>query len=370
MLYRWRFAAVLDHYPFAVFIHILGALGLFVTLALEWLVAIADQQSNAWVATRSVARRIGALSMALLVVPGMLMTFTRWTFLSWPAAGLIGMAAMVAVGVLLSRRPALQLQSVQIRLAVVLGVVAVMVFKPDLLSSLMILTAATLIGIGISLVASGGQRSAGSKLRVGSTSPQRELATISEERISIPDRARLVHLQFRRFAGCPVCNLHLQSFVRRYSELANTGIREVVVFHSSRVALLEHAANLPFAVVADPTKELYAEFGVESSVWALLDPRAWFPIIRGVARSAAYIAARQGRPPSLTPAGGRFGLPADFLIATDGRILAVKYGSHAYDQWSVDELLALAQPAIKTATAPTASFQPGGANAWCRMQTS
>ena len=38
------------------------------------------------------------------------------------------------------------------------------------------------------------------------------------------------------------------------------------------------------------------------------------------------------------PTGGRFGLPADFLIAPDGRIAAVKYGKHTYDQWTVDEL--------------------------------
>jgi peroxiredoxin len=185
---------------------------------------------------------------------------------------------------------------------------------------------------------------------------------ISGEHVRLPEEMRLVHLQFRRFAGCPVCSLHLQSFVRRQSEIADARIREVVVFHSSREALLEHAADLPFSVIADPGKDLYAEFNVESSVWALLDPRAWLPIIRGVVRSAARIVARQGRAPSLTPAGGRFGLPADFLIADDGRILAVKYGSHAYDQWSVDELLALAQPAIQTASDTTASLQPGGAN--------
>jgi hypothetical protein len=36
------------------------------------------------------------------------------------------------------------------------------------------------------------------------------------------------------------------------------------------------------------------------------------------------------------------GLPADFLIAPDERIVAAKYGKHADDQWSVDELLNLA----------------------------
>ena len=39
------------------------------------------------------------------------------------------------------------------------------------------------------------------------------------------------------------------------------------------------------------------------------------------------------------PTGGPFGLPADFLIAPDGRLAALKYGQHAYDQWTVDELL-------------------------------
>jgi hypothetical protein len=41
------------------------------------------------------------------------------------------------------------------------------------------------------------------------------------------------------------------------------------------------------------------------------------------------------------PTNGNLGLPADVLIAADGRIVAAKYGEHAYDQWSVDELLAL-----------------------------
>jgi hypothetical protein len=39
------------------------------------------------------------------------------------------------------------------------------------------------------------------------------------------------------------------------------------------------------------------------------------------------------------------GLPADFLIASDGRVLACKYGAHAYDQWSVDEILAFTESA-------------------------
>jgi hypothetical protein len=50
---------------------------------------------------------------------------------------------------------------------------------------------------------------------------------------------------------------------------------------------------------------------------------------------------RRPAPPA-HPEGGRLGLPADFLIAPDGRVLAEKYGAHVDDQWSVDELLTLA----------------------------
>ena len=42
-------------------------------------------------------------------------------------------------------------------------------------------------------------------------------------------------------------------------------------------------------------------------------------------------------------AGGPLGLSADFVIAPSGRINAVKYGTDAYDQWSVDEPFTLAK---------------------------
>ncbi len=157
----------------------------------------------------------------------------------------------------------------------------------------------------------------------------------------------LVHLQFRRFAGCPVCHLHLRSFARRHRELEAAGVREVVLFHSPPEELRPHTADLPFAVVADPDKRLYAEFGVESSPRALLDPRAWLPILRAVVFAVAGILTGTVRPPAANPQGGRLGLPADFLIAPDGpregRVVACKYGAHVDDQWSVDEVLALAR---------------------------
>jgi hypothetical protein len=100
-----------------------------------------------------------------------------------------------------------------------------------------------------------------------------------------------------------------------------------------------HTADLPFATVADPGKRYYLQFGVESSPRAVLDPRSWSAIVHGIFMAASG----RFRAPAIKQEGGHLGLPADFLIDTDGRVLAKKYGKHADDQWSVDELLAHAR---------------------------
>jgi peroxiredoxin len=196
------------------------------------------------------------------------------------------------------------------------------------------------------------------RFNVGDTVARRTLVAVSGEPIMIPDSHRLVHLQFRRFAGCPVCNLHLHSFNRRHREIAAAGLHEVIVFHSNADDLRPYTADLPFAVIADPDKRLYLEFGVESSPRALLDPRAWPSILRGVVHSFVSIVRDKQPVPSLTPDGGRFGLPADFLIAPDGRVLARKYGNHADDHWSVDGVVTLAREAAPQGHGVPSSHQP------------
>jgi hypothetical protein len=174
----------------------------------------------------------------------------------------------------------------------------------------------------------------------------RTLVTVTGVDVPVPDPDRLVHLQFRRFAGCPVCHLHLRSIVNRRADIEAAGIREVVLFHSSADALRPYTADLPLDVVPDPGRVLYREFGVESGPRALLDPRGWPAIARAVVRELQ--AVRRGRPaPPARPEGGRLGLPADFLVASDGRVLAAKHGAHVDDQWSVDELLALVPNAAR-----------------------
>lgn len=160
--------------------------------------------------------------------------------------------------------------------------------------------------------------------------------------VPIPDGQQLIHLQFRRFAGCPVCNLHLQTMARRHEDIWNAGVRQVVVFHSSPEALSAYVGHLPFVLIADPEKALYKQFGVESSFRAVLHPLALGGGFLGIIQTL-WRSIRHGVPlPPLFPKGGGRGLPADFLIAPDGQVIACYYGEHADDQWSTDELLFLA----------------------------
>ncbi|WP_260396979.1 peroxiredoxin-like family protein [Variovorax sp. KBW07] len=167
--------------------------------------------------------------------------------------------------------------------------------------------------------------------------PAIALQTIAGRSIAIPNpSARFVHLQFRRFAGCPVCNFHLMTLARRQPEIEAAGIHQVVLFHSSKEEMRKYQAQLPFDCVADLGKKHYRQFGVENSVLALLNPRVFWSGMRWVLASRRFYRKAEN---------GITGLPADFLIDSGGRVVACNYGTHADDQWDADELLKLAADA-------------------------
>jgi len=125
---------------------------------------------------------------------------------------------------------------------------------------------------------------------------------------------------------------HIASLRRNAGRIASAGIHEVLFFHSSQQDVKSFHQDLPFDAVADPGKRYYRELGVEQSWAYAMHPRALWAALKGM-----------GSGFNLAMTGGPTGLPAEFLIAADGLIKAVKYGRHAFDQWSVEELLELAK---------------------------
>src|SRR5467141_1094270 len=104
------------------------------------------------------------------------------------------------------------------------------------------------------------------KFKPGDIVPATSLESVTGEPIKLPDPDRLVHLQFRRFVDCPICNTHIAEVRRRAHEIEAAGIKEVIVFHSSAKPIRSYQKDVPFVLVGDPKKALYKEFGVETSL--------------------------------------------------------------------------------------------------------
>ena len=167
----------MDIYLIAVFTHIVGALGLFVALGMEWLTlrglggASNRDRALEWLGVMSIVRRLGAASFALIVVPGLYMAAIRWGFGHWTGAALLGFAGLLALGGLFTGRTAMALERAIIgeqgqlsphfrqllqtsgvrhvlwtRVGLALGIVGLMVAKPDLVVSLVVLALAAALG--------------------------------------------------------------------------------------------------------------------------------------------------------------------------------------------------------------------------------
>jgi peroxiredoxin len=181
------------------------------------------------------------------------------------------------------------------------------------------------------------------KRKAGDIFPNLTLTTSQGKPLMVPvPGARFTHVQFRRWTGCPICNTHIASLRRNADRIASAGIYEVLFFHSSQQDVKSFHQDLPFDAVADPGKRYYREVGVEQSWAYAMHPRVLWAALKGM-----------GSRFNLAMTGGPTGLPAEFLIASDGLIKAVKYGRHAFDQWSVEELLELAKQSAFASSSET-----------------
>src|SRR5215469_16782588 len=143
------------------------------------------------------------------------------------------------------------------------------------------------------------------KFKLGDIVPATTLESVTGEPIKLPDPNRLVHLQFRRFVDCPICNTHIAELRRRARQIDAAGIQEVIVFHSSAKSIRSYQKDLPFVLVGDPKKALYKDFGAESSL-GFITLKSLGAGLRGMAHG--HMGFRM-------IGGGPLGLPAEFLIA-------------------------------------------------------
>lgn len=165
-------------YLIVLFLHIVGALGMFAAFALEVISlarlrrASTSERAREWLGVYSGVQRLGPASLVLVLLSGLYMVATSWGWVGWIIAALLGLVLIAVVGAILTGlrmapigrgvaaesgplSPALLQRvgdpllwtSVQIRMAIALGIVFLMTAKLDLTGSLVTLGIAVLVGL-------------------------------------------------------------------------------------------------------------------------------------------------------------------------------------------------------------------------------
>jgi len=172
----------MSNYTIALFLHVLGALGFFVTLGLEWIglsqirSTILTEPVRAILGVVNRTNRLGFVSMLTTVVTGIYMVLTVWGWVPWILVVLGALILESVIFVVLSRprmtaieqtlttekqsvsqtfqhlvnHPILWI-SMQTRVAIILGIILLKFTKPDLGGSLLTIGAAIVLGLASAL---------------------------------------------------------------------------------------------------------------------------------------------------------------------------------------------------------------------------
>ncbi|MCC6455543.1 MAG: hypothetical protein IT328_11405 [Caldilineaceae bacterium] len=170
----------MESYSIALFLHIVGALGVFVSLALEWVSLqqlqrlTTAEQVDEWFKNAAGGRWLAGISFLLILIPGFYMTAVAWGGVMWVTVAVGAIVLMGALaGILTGPRMAAIKKSIatengpsssdlyrllhhpmlwvslQVRVAIALGIVFLMSVKPALTGSLITLAVAILLGLAI-----------------------------------------------------------------------------------------------------------------------------------------------------------------------------------------------------------------------------
>jgi len=159
-------------YSTALFLHIVGALALFATLALEWVGllqirnAASSDQVRIWLGVLRRASKTGFPSMLVTVLTGVYMMVVVWGRTPW----LVTTVGALVLMIVLARAAAPRVKvlgqssgavndpllwvSVQTRSAIVLGIIFLKIAKPDWIGSFLTIGVAVVLGIVSALLIS------------------------------------------------------------------------------------------------------------------------------------------------------------------------------------------------------------------------
>ena len=172
-------------YSIVLYLHIVGALLLFVAMGIEFVTVsrlrstVTAEQARDWLSVLGSIRVIGPVALVAILVPGLYMAATSAGWEGWNILALVAMVGMAALaGSSAARTPAISRSigplrgplppdaraglsdrivwsSILTRIGIGLGVVLLMTAKPDLVGSIVTLVAFAATGVAVAFATSG-----------------------------------------------------------------------------------------------------------------------------------------------------------------------------------------------------------------------
>jgi hypothetical protein len=164
-------------YTWIHFLHVLGALGIAATYAVEaaGLVglrqSVGAEEARAWLRTRRWVLRLGPLSLLLVLASGIYSILVAWGWAGWIQASMTGLLSLAAIGGLLTGIPTARIApmiersagplpadlrsavrapvltvSLAMRVAITIGIAFLMVKKPERLEAFVVVVLAATVG--------------------------------------------------------------------------------------------------------------------------------------------------------------------------------------------------------------------------------
>ena len=143
-------------FPALTFLHVAGAIAIFISWALEYNYltsmrpALMADNEDAALQEMKQYKKIGSVGVLITLTTGIWLMVALWGYKSWIMMSIISIVLLIITEVLFSRKAAssktdrfrsmsCQISSIRLRIAIGIGIVALMVFKTsDLLSSISI----------------------------------------------------------------------------------------------------------------------------------------------------------------------------------------------------------------------------------------
>ena len=156
-----------------------------------------------------------------------------------------------------------------------------------------------------------------------------------DESVVLADfKGKKIWLAFYRYASCPLCNLHINNILKRFSEVEEAGLIFLPIFQSSVAEVKKYVGknDVPFQIICDPQEKIYKLYGVGKSYGGFASISVM---------SKGLKAMMSGHMPGKIE--GEFSrLPSEFVINENFEIIYRYDGKNIGDHPSLDEILASA----------------------------